>query len=137
MAVLEAEISPKLLTYEDYLTEGVVYGRYDIIDGVRYFMPNPTPLHQEIALNIAEMFRAYQRQTKRGRAFMAPRDILVKVNPCEPVSLTCCSSVTNTSVGSPFPTLRLLDKRRNWSWKSFQTAIPGKCDLLKSVIIAL
>ena len=81
MAVLEAEVSPKLLTYEDYLNEGVVYGRYDIIDGVRYFMPNPTPLHQEIALTIAEHLRIWQRQTKLGRTFMAPRDVLVSVNP--------------------------------------------------------
>ncbi len=81
MAVLEAEVSPKLLTYEEYLNEGIVYGRYEIIDGVRHFMPNPTPLHQEIALTIAENLRLWQRQTKRGRTFMAPRDVLVRVNP--------------------------------------------------------
>ena len=89
MAVLEADleanlkaaIAPKVLTYEAYLKEGVVYGRYDIIDGVRRFMPNPTPLHQEIALTIAEYLRIWQRQTKRGRTFMAPRDVLVRINP--------------------------------------------------------
>ena len=81
MAVLEAEIAPKLLTYEDYLSEGVVYGRYEIIDGVRRFMPNPTPLHQEIAMTISEFLRAWQRRTKKGRTFMAPRDVLVSINP--------------------------------------------------------
>ena len=85
MAVLEAEIpgdvSPKLLTYKAYLSEGVVYGRYEIIDGVRRFMPNPTPLHQEIAMTISEYLRVWQRKTKVGRTFMAPRDVLVHVNP--------------------------------------------------------
>lgn len=71
----------KLLTYEDYLTEGVVYGRYDIIDGVRTFMPNPTPLHQIISVNILEGFLVYQRQSRRGRAFMAPRDVRISSNP--------------------------------------------------------
>lgn len=81
MAVLEAEITPKILTYEEYLTEGVVYGRYEIIDGVRRFMPNPTPLHQEIAMTISEFLRAWQRKTKVGRTFMAPRDVLISVGP--------------------------------------------------------
>ena len=72
---------PGLLTYDEYLNEGVVYGRYDIIDGVRRFMPNPTPLHQIIAGNLFVLFRTYEGQTRRGRAFMAPRDVLVRVNP--------------------------------------------------------
>ena len=72
---------PGLLTYDEYLNEGVVYGRYDIIDGVRRFMPNPTPLHQIIAGNLFVLFRVYEGQTRRGRAFMAPRDVLVRVNP--------------------------------------------------------
>lgn len=76
-----AEAPTGLLTYENYLTEGTVYGRYDILDGVRHFMPNPTPLHQEIAMTISETLRAYQRRTERGRTFMAPRDVLVRVNP--------------------------------------------------------
>lgn len=71
----------QILTYEDYLSEGVVYGRYDIIDGVRHFMPNPTPLHQEIAGAIYELLRAWQRKTRLGRTFMAPRDVLVSMNP--------------------------------------------------------
>ncbi len=81
MAVLEADVAPKLLTYESYLSEGVVYGRYDIIDGVRHFMPNPTPLHQEFAGNIYELLRAWQRLTKKGRTFMAARDVLISVHP--------------------------------------------------------
>lgn len=81
MALAEAEIASRTLTYEDYLSEGVVYGRYEIIDGVRHFMPNPTPLHQEIAGAIYELLRAWQRQTRLGRTFMAPRDVLVSVNP--------------------------------------------------------
>ena len=81
MAVAAQLVAPQTLTYKDYLSEGVVYGRYDIIDGVRLFMPNPTPLHQEIAMTISEALRAYQRRTRRGRTFIAPRDVLVSINP--------------------------------------------------------
>jgi len=81
MALAEAEIAPKTLTYEEYLAEGVVYGRYEIINGVRHFMPNPTPLHQEIAMTISEHLRAWQKRTKKGRTFMAPRDVLVSLGP--------------------------------------------------------
>lgn len=70
-----------VLTYEDYLAEGTVYGRYDILDGVRISMPNPTPLHQLISVNILDALRAYQRTSRRGRAFMAPRDVRVSINP--------------------------------------------------------
>ena len=63
MAVLEAEVSPKLLTYEDYLAEGVVYGRYDIIDGVRCLHAKPNAAASgDCRLNIYKSFRAYQRR---------------------------------------------------------------------------
>lgn len=81
MALAEAEVIPKRLTYEDYLAEGVVYGRYEIIDGVRHFMPNPTPLHQVITFNIAALLNTYQRNSKRGRMFIAPRDVRISFSP--------------------------------------------------------
>lgn len=72
---------PKVLTYEDYMTEGEVNRRYDILDGVRIFMTQPTVGHQEIALNIAELLRTYQRRSKRGRTIIAPCDVLIRYQP--------------------------------------------------------
>ena len=81
MALAEAEIQPKTLTYEEYLAEGVVYGRCEIINGVRHFMPNPTPLHQDLAGAIYELLRVWQKQTRLGRTYIAPHDVLVSRNP--------------------------------------------------------
>lgn len=72
---------PTLLTYEDYMSEGEINRRYDVIDGVRLFMTQPTIGHQEIALNIAEMLRSYQRQSRRGRTIIAPCDVLIRYQP--------------------------------------------------------
>src|SRR5687768_2361648 len=75
MAVATQPTSSPPLTYEQYLAEGEVNQRYDIIDGVRvYPMPGPTLPHQEIAMNIMELLRAYQRATGRGRTVIAPFD---------------------------------------------------------------
>ena len=69
------------LTYQDYLAEPEIIKRYDILDGVREFMTNPTVFHQDIALNIAEMLRAYQRRTRNGKVIMAPCDVLIRLSP--------------------------------------------------------
>ena len=51
MAIAAPPASPSppardLLTYEQYLVEPEIVARYDIIDGVRIFMANPTRRHQ-------------------------------------------------------------------------------------------
>lgn len=69
------------LTYEEYLAEGEVNLRYDILDGARQFMTNPTRLHQDVALNIGEMLRRYQRRARNGKTLMAPCDVLIRVSP--------------------------------------------------------
>jgi Uma2 family endonuclease len=81
MATAFAAPAAEPLTYEAYLAEGEIMARYDIIDGVRHWMTSPNELHQEIALNIAEHFRAYQRAARRGRTVIAPRDIVVQRQP--------------------------------------------------------
>jgi Uma2 family endonuclease len=45
-------IATERLTYEQYLAEPEIRRRYDIIDGVRVFMTNPTIQHQEIQGNV-------------------------------------------------------------------------------------
>lgn len=69
------------LTYEEYLAEGEVNLRYDILDGARQFMTNPARLHQDVALNIGEMLRRYQRRARNGKTLMAPCDVLMRVSP--------------------------------------------------------
>jgi Uma2 family endonuclease len=77
MAIAPREAGPALLTYEEYLAEGEVFKRYDIIDGARIFMADPTRQHQEILLNVAERLRAFQRRTGLGRTLVAPQDVLI------------------------------------------------------------
>ena len=76
-----AEAPTGLLTYEGYMAEGEINRRYDIIDGERIYMTQPTDGHQEIALNIAELLRQYQRRTRAGRTFIPPLDVLITVSP--------------------------------------------------------
>ena len=71
----------KLLTYADYMAEGEINRRYDIIDGERIFMTQPTDGHQDIAANIFVPFYDYQTRTKRGRAKFAPCDVLITRDP--------------------------------------------------------
>jgi Uma2 family endonuclease len=69
------------LTYDDYMLEDEIYRRYDIIDGKRVFMTNPTILHQEIAGTIYEQLRIYQRKVKSGRTIQARCDVLITKKP--------------------------------------------------------
>jgi len=79
MALAEAPIG--LLTYEDYMAEGEINRRYDILDGVRVYMANPTVQHQEVVLNVAILLRGYQRASRRGRAIVSPCDVLISHRP--------------------------------------------------------
>jgi Uma2 family endonuclease len=82
MTVAIQSAPPKKMTYEDYLAEGEINQRYDIIDGVRMlYMASPTLPHQVIVIHILESLREYQKQTRRGMAIIAPLDILVSRLP--------------------------------------------------------
>lgn len=81
MAVLEAEIAPKLLTYEDYMAEGEDNCCYDIIDGERIFLQDRSILRQEIVFNLFDKLQAYQRPTWRGKVRIAPCDVLITKKP--------------------------------------------------------
>ena len=73
--------APKLLTYEQYMAEGEVHARYDIIDGERHLMTNPTRRHQRVVGNIYDPLRAYEKQNAQGQVILAPCDVLVSRNP--------------------------------------------------------
>lgn len=69
------------LTYEEYLTEGTVEGRYDILDGIRTFLPGQTWQHQKIAVRVLERLYDYERTTRSGKVLIAPFDILIRRAP--------------------------------------------------------
>jgi Uma2 family endonuclease len=73
--------APAMMTYEDYLAEGEVFKRYDIIDGVREYMTNPTRLHQRVLRRIARAFEDYEAESGRGQSILAPSDVLIRRAP--------------------------------------------------------
>jgi Uma2 family endonuclease len=81
MAIAHEVVSAPPLTYEQYLAEGEINQRYDILDGERIYMSSPNERHQDILGNIFEGFRAFQRSTRAGKAVMAPRDVLITRTP--------------------------------------------------------
>ena len=72
---------PELLTYKAYLEEGEINKRYDIIDGERREMANPTEDHQDITFRIAMLLHAYGERTKHGKMTISPQDVLIRRNP--------------------------------------------------------
>jgi len=78
---LPAKKIEKELTYEDYMSEGEINRRYDIIDGIREYMTAPTDWHQDIAGNIYQAFREYQRRSKTAKTIMAPCDVMITRKP--------------------------------------------------------
>lgn len=81
MAIAPAPPPVGLLTYEAYLAEDEINRRYDIIDGVRRFMPGPTWQHQDIVFNIATAFKMYQRSANSAFAAIAPLDVMIARTP--------------------------------------------------------
>ena len=69
------------LTYEAYMAEPEVQGRYDIVNGVRIIMPGATWEHQNIVGNLIELLRGYGRTKNIGKALSAPFDVLIHRKP--------------------------------------------------------
>ena len=80
MAVARLTTSSPPLTFEDYMTEGEVFARYDIINGVR-IVTDPARRHQRI---LGRMFRLIQDSVDAanyGEVFLAPCDVLIQRSP--------------------------------------------------------
>ncbi len=75
------EAAPITLTYEAYMAEPITEGRYDIINGVRIFMPGGTYRHQRIASNIGRLFYYFEQQSGLGNIVSAPYDVLIRRRP--------------------------------------------------------
>ena len=76
------------MTYEEYVSGPEEMARYDIIDGWKVYrlygdnlVPSPTRNHQNIALNLAEEFRRFQRASRAGQAIIAPCDVEITYQP--------------------------------------------------------
>lgn len=80
MAIM-TEAPAATLTYEAYMAEPETEGRYDIINGVRIFMPGATWDHQTIAINFVEALRRFGRETGIGKVNTAPFDVLIRRYP--------------------------------------------------------
>jgi len=76
----EKAAAPKL-TYAQYLAEGETNRRYDILNGGRVWMPNPTVRHQDVLFNIATAFKAFSRAGDVGRMVVAACDVLITQEP--------------------------------------------------------
>lgn len=81
MSLTAEKQTGQTLTYEKYLAEGETNRRYDIIEGVRHWMPNPTVRHQDVLFNIAAAFKAFGRVSHAGRMVVAACDVLIDYSP--------------------------------------------------------
>ena len=75
------KLATPLLTYESYLAEAAINRRYEILDGVRHWMSNPTVRHQDILFNIATAFKAFSRSSGEGRVVVAACDVPITYAP--------------------------------------------------------
>jgi len=81
MALTRPPIAAEPLTYEDYLAEGEVMRRYDIVDGERHWMTNSARRHQRILQRILRLLQDYEIASGRGQVLVAPCDLLIQRAP--------------------------------------------------------
>src|SRR4051794_27372181 len=74
-------IATERLTYEQYMAEPEIRRRYDIIDGVRIFMTNPSIGHQKTAGRIYIRFAAWQEVSQAVEVIQPPCDVLIRRSP--------------------------------------------------------
>ena len=81
MSMTAEKAAAPALTYAQYLAEGEINRRYDILNGVRIWMPNPTVRHQDILFNIGTALKAFSRISGAGRMVVAACDVLISYEP--------------------------------------------------------
>jgi Uma2 family endonuclease len=70
-------LPPLKLTYEDYLYLPEDGKRHELIDGEHYVTPAPTTKHQAISFNLSVLLGSFLRDSKTGRLFAAPFDVVL------------------------------------------------------------
>jgi Uma2 family endonuclease len=63
------------------MAEEEIRQRYEIIDGLRIFMTNPTIGHQKTQGNVYSAIRAWRQVSRAGEVILAPCDILIQRSP--------------------------------------------------------
>lgn len=81
MSVTAEQITVPTLTQAQYLAEGEIKRRYDILNRVRVWMPDPTVRHQDVLFNIAAAFKAFSRAADAGRMVVAACNMLISYEP--------------------------------------------------------
>ena len=74
-------IATRGLTYEDYMCDPEEMRRYDILDGEKIYMPNPTIRHQDLLWNLGALLRTWQQAGHPGKVVVAPCDVLIRRSP--------------------------------------------------------
>ncbi|MBI3971024.1 MAG: Uma2 family endonuclease [Chloroflexi bacterium] len=75
-------------TYEDYLALPDDGKRYEVIDGVLYVSPAPSPKHQRRLLNLVIKLVGFVREHALGEVFISPVDLLIPgAKPVQPDAL--------------------------------------------------
>ena len=69
------------LTYDAYMAEPQVEGRYSIVNGVREYMAGATWRYQRVSNNISRAFYRYEQSSSFGTTVSAPFDVLIRRFP--------------------------------------------------------
>ena len=84
-------------TYEDVRALPEDGNRYEVLDGVLYVSPGPTPNHQRRLFRLSVRLDQYVRERSLGEWFIAPTDLVMPgATPVEPDAFFVAA--TNTSV---------------------------------------
>ncbi len=83
MAVQLAAAPRKSILFEDYESEGEISVRYEIIDGVRVYMPATTLGHQRYSARLNDEFQSFSSLSKLTVAFYAPCDVVINRFPLQ------------------------------------------------------
>ncbi len=80
-AALQVNEQTSEMSYDDYMAEPQVEGRYDIVNGVRIFMAGASYRHQRVSNNISRAFYRYEQDSGLGTTVSAPFDVLIRRFP--------------------------------------------------------
>ena len=76
-------ITATRLTYADYMCSPEERRRYEILDGEKIYMTNPTIRHQKVQQNLFVLLRSQLHTGLSGELLIAPIDVLIHRNPLQ------------------------------------------------------
>lgn len=81
MAAARPVPEPNVLTYEQYMAEGTVKGRYYILDGIRHFLAGASWKRQRLIGKVCRFLLDYEETSETGLAVVSPFDLLIRREP--------------------------------------------------------